>query len=326
VIRSSGSQEEHSIHFLAVVAAVTILVAALAWVGQSRSLALATAVLGLYALHILSIRFILEGQRRQRAALESQWELLRRLMGQVEENTDAGSYMVPAVAVIDTSSPESDRRTAPRQVAATAPTEVSYAAAHGVSDPWLGDAEVLTPRAAMEVMPAGDTSNNGSEAYEDDGRREAEPEPLQESWSADGNELTADEVGDLVAHRELVEPAVAEPDEDASVDFELERVERPSRSQSDIPIPRHFALGTVALVRDLLTPAEVARVLLQQRKQPEKKFATLAVELGLLTESEREELLLAQQEGLFTDAEMREARQRLKEFRESTARALSELS
>ena len=93
----------------------------------------------------------------------------------------------------------------------------------------------------------------------------------------------------------------------------------------DVPVPRHFALGTVAVVRNFLTPEEVARVLLEQRTQRGKKFAALAVELGLLTETQREELLLAQQEGLFTDAEMRSARLRLREFRERAAHTLAGL-
>jgi hypothetical protein len=100
---------------------------------------------------------------------------------------------------------------------------------------------------------------------------------------------------------------------------------RPRGPVNEVPVPRHFALGTVALVRDLLSPAEVARVLLEQRRQPGKKFGVLAVEMDLLTESQREELLLAQQEGLFTDAEMREARQRLREFRESAAHSMAGL-
>ncbi len=98
----------------------------------------------------------------------------------------------------------------------------------------------------------------------------------------------------------------------------------PERPDSNVPIPRHFALGTVALVRKMLTPAEVARVLLEQRRRPDARFAALAVDLGLLTKTQREELLLAQQEGLFTDAEMRDARRRLQEFRQSAVTAMSE--
>jgi hypothetical protein len=78
-------------------------------------------------------------------------------------------------------------------------------------------------------------------------------------------------------------------------------------------------------VRDLLTPAEVARVLLEQRRQPGKKFGVLAVEMELLSDTQREELLLAQQEGLFTDAEMRDARHRLRQFRENAAPSMAGL-
>ena len=85
-------------------------------------------------------------------------------------------------------------------------------------------------------------------------------------------------------------------------------------------------VGTVALIRQLLTPSEVARILMEQRRQPDKRFATLAVEMGLLEDSQREELLLAQQEGLFTEDEMRRAREGLRQFRESTARAISDLT
>ena len=98
----------------------------------------------------------------------------------------------------------------------------------------------------------------------------------------------------------------------------------PEGAEYRIPTPRHFALGTVALIRNMLTPAQVARILVEQRQQPDKKFASLAVELGMLTDQQREELLLAQQEGLFSDAEMREARERLRDFRKTTARALSD--
>ena len=90
-----------------------------------------------------------------------------------------------------------------------------------------------------------------------------------------------------------------------------------------IPTARHFALGTVALIRDLLTPSQVAQILVEQRSQPDERFAAIAVELGMLNEEQREELLLAQQEGLFTEEEMRDARERLRDFRKATAQALS---
>lgn len=98
----------------------------------------------------------------------------------------------------------------------------------------------------------------------------------------------------------------------------------PREGYRNVPIPRHFALGTVAIIRNALTPAEVAQVLVEQRKRPREKFGELAVELGLLSEPELRELLLAQQQGLFTDEEIREARGRIKAFRELEASASSQ--
>lgn len=84
----------------------------------------------------------------------------------------------------------------------------------------------------------------------------------------------------------------------------------------NVPIPRHFALGTVAIIRGVLSPAEVARVLLEQRRQPRKQFGEVAVEMGALSPAQLKDLLLAQREGLFTDEEIQEARQKLREFRD----------
>jgi len=83
----------------------------------------------------------------------------------------------------------------------------------------------------------------------------------------------------------------------------------------EVAIPRHFMLGTVAIVRSVMEPEAVARVLMEQRQQPGKRFGELAVEMGLITEEQLDMLLDAQQRGLFTDAEIREARQRLEAFR-----------
>lgn len=82
-------------------------------------------------------------------------------------------------------------------------------------------------------------------------------------------------------------------------------------------MPRHFALGTVAVIRKLLEPADVERILAEQRRYPRLRFGDIAVQLGLLTEPQLQEVLLAQQQGVFTDTEIREARDRLRQFRES---------
>lgn len=97
-----------------------------------------------------------------------------------------------------------------------------------------------------------------------------------------------------------------------------------AESYRNVPIPRHFALGTVAIIKQTLTPAEVAQVLVEQRKRPREKFGELAVEMGLLSQAELEELLVAQQQGLFTDEEIRQARGRIKSFRELEAAASAE--
>lgn len=77
---------------------------------------------------------------------------------------------------------------------------------------------------------------------------------------------------------------------------------------------RHFALGTVAIIRDVLTPEAVSRVLVAQRERPETRFGELAVEMGLLAEEELERLLRDQQEGRFSKSEIRRARRRLESY------------
>lgn len=218
-MKLSQDSRQYSIPFIGTVGVVTVAMAVIAWFFHDRTLALSAAVLGLYSLHLISIRFIIEGQAENTARLATQWRLLQLL---VDPN---------ALEAGDASEPR--RSTRP------------YAS---------------TPIGNLLATAAG----NGA---------------VHESSSGAAREK--------------------------------------------IPTPRHFALGTVALIRGLMTPAEVARVLIEQRNQPDERFAAIAVELGLVNEEQREELLLAQQEGLFTDHEMREARERLREFRQATARALS---
>lgn len=203
----------------------TVVVAILAWIGQNPALAFATAILGLYSLHLLSIRFILEGHRRQLAVLSDQWSLLEELTGH-----------------------------------ASGPEEAANGAA--TNGPEL--------RAAILPTESGNSHTPGVEA------------PPGETCPAET------------------------PPTETTTPFRL-----------DVPIPRHFALGTVALVRNALDPAQVADILAEQRKRPDVRFGNLAVELGFISESQKEDLLLKQQEGLFTDAELRAARRRLKEFRDS---------
>jgi hypothetical protein len=273
VVPDKNSRGFYGLRYLSIVAVVTIGLGVVAWFMQNRQLALASGVMGLYALHLLSIRYILDNQHEHREALRSQWELLQKLVD---------------------------------------PTE-----------PIEGSVAPETPSA----LPAGPAATNGTK------------EEASSSWPPLGLPLsTIDSRPEFAIPSELelptlfvpaterpgqVEPVAPEPE--AAV---LTPAMQPAGPQPspEVSIPRHFALGTVALIRQLLTPAEVARILMEQRKQPDKRFATLAVEMGLLEESQREELLLAQQEGLFTEDEMRRAREGLRQFRESTARALSDLA
>lgn len=225
---------KYSGQFLGAVAILTILVSLLAWWGQNRTLAMAAAVLGIYALHLISMRLIMAGQAENKARLETQWKLLQLLV-------DPNALDVTNLPVSGTST------------RAARPGAESRLIASPVRNGALGDSD---------AGPPGNGTGEGGAA--------------------------------------------------------------PYGPEYRIPTPRHFALGTVALIRNMLSPAQVARILVEQRQQPDKKFATLAVELGMLTDAQREELLLAQQEGLFSDAEMREARERLREFRKTTARALAE--
>jgi len=283
---------EHSGHYLAAVASVAVVVAAMAWFGQNRTLAAAAAALGLYALHLFSIRFLLENQRQQQRVLDAQWEVLQRFIGTADDKRSAEQEvevedLVPAMP-IDRESPERVGES-PCVLSASTGNE------GGASDPVVPPAESLE-EASLDrdfafVIEDGDESPL-------DGSGDSRSAPPRERAKS-------------------VEPA--EPIERLEDSGEIRAV------GAEVPVPRHFALGTVALVRNLLTPAEVARVLLEQRMQPGKKFGVLAVEMGLLSESQREELLLAQQEGLFTDGEMREARQRLREFRENAAHSMAGL-
>lgn len=288
------ADREHSGHYLSAVAVVTVVVAGMAWFSQNRTLAAAATALGLYALHLLSIRFLLDNQKRQRQLLDAQWEVLQRFIGTAESETDDTEDLVPAMPV-DREAPE---RLAPSAV---------------VQSPLPGDTPAVEagPEPRAERLPA-------AEAPEGEVVQPA-PEPVVLGHVVP----PAESLGGTDLDSAIV--AEEEPDEPARAD-RLERGEENHRRPvAEVPVPRHFALGTVALVRDLLTPAEVARVLLEQRRQPGKKFGVLAVEMGLLSESQREALLLAQQEGLFTDADMRDARQRLREFRENAAHSMAGL-
>lgn len=88
----------------------------------------------------------------------------------------------------------------------------------------------------------------------------------------------------------------------------------------DVPVPRTFALGTVALIRKRMTPGQIDEVLAVQETRPEEYFGQLSVELGHLDQQELAELLEAQDEGLFTNEEIQDARRRLKAYQRTKKR------
>jgi hypothetical protein len=330
------ADREHSGHYLTAVTFVAVAVAGMAWFSQNRTLATAAAALGLYALHLLSIRFLLVNQKRQRQVLDAQWEVLQRFLGDSEADTDDGEDLVPPMPV-DREHPEtlSPAQPYPEE----GPAEASAWTVRRTPEESAGPQDVAAaasapaePAEAMTAQPV--VVGRLVPPIESLADIEGEPDTNDGPIASDPAIVFAEEP-EFTVLDSMSENGDAEDDAPAEEPHSLGRglvgiptqtgSERSSRSSVEVPVPRHFALGTVALVRDLLSPAEVARVLLEQRRQPGKKFGELAVEMSLLSESQREELLLAQQEGLFTDAEMREARRRLREFRETAAQSLSGL-
>ncbi len=292
--RIGKADREHSGHYLTAVASVTVIVAGMAWFSQNRTLAAAAAAMGLYALHLLSIRFLLDNQARQRKLLDAQWEVLQRFIGDADsDDVDEIGDLIPAMPA-DLEEPE---RPAAVVAPVARPAEEEEPAEEvepvKVDEPVEADSPVVLGEVVPPVESLGGMDHGYAMVIEEDAI-----EPLS-------------------AIPELQEPGTLRLVEHESDEFRAPTIE--------VPVPRHFALGTVALVRDLLTPAEVARVLLEQRRQPGKKFGVLAVEMELLSDTQREELLLAQQEGLFTDAEMRDARHRLRQFRENAAPSMASL-
>lgn len=316
------ADREHSGHYLTAVAVVAVAVAGMAWFGQNRTLAAAAAALGLYALHLFSIRFLLDNQKRQQRVLDAQWEVLQRFIDSTDNPSSDMEDLVPAMPV--------DREAPECLPEGTAVLET----VHGALDSELASTDDRpTPEPQPEILPVTDIAEPEvvqPEVAEPEVERSAEPvvrdevvPPVESLGGTDSGYAIVLEEGAVeslsaIPGLEMSDPS--SPTGGTQVDTEAHR-----STLTEVPVPRHFALGTVALVRDLLTPAEVARILLEQRRQAGKKFGALAVEMGLLSESQREELLLAQQEGLFTDAEMRDARQRLRQFRESAAHSMAGL-
>lgn len=142
-------------------------------------------------------------------------------------------------------------------------------------------------------------------------------DPAYEEFAAGLEEGEAEEISFLPHYVSGGKSAEAEHDSDGG--WEPPAVESPLLQElndvldprSRMPMPRRFALGTVAILRNLLDPDQVSRILEEQRRYPRLRFGDIAVELELLTPEQRDEMVRAQQEGVFSDEEIRDAKRRL---------------
>lgn len=153
-----------------------------------------------------------------------------------------------------------------------------------------------------------DDAERGSRAYEEFAAG------LEEEDDEDISFLPPYVSGESSQKRSQRGPNAREGGGDTLLASELADSDPPSK----MPVPRRFALGTVAIIRKLLEPADVERILAEQRRYPRLRFGDVAVQLGLLTAGQLQELLVAQEEGVFSDEEIADARSRLAEYHGSS--------
>lgn len=248
---------------------------------------LAAAGGGLLLLHLFALYGIWRLQRR-----------IRELEGNRASGTSAREPIKPYAA---TPSVDRKRRDRPESPLPRIP-EADEVVVLKETDPAAVPDEVANEELALWLE-----HENGQGFVESEEEEISFLPPFASDAVADDPEVTAP--GEAPSEWGAPDAAEAEP---AASNARQETVR-------NVPIPRHFALGTVAIIRRLMEPEEVAQVMLEQRHQPKLRFGEVAVQLGFLTPGQVDELLLAQKEGLFTDDEIREARARLRAFHESRA-------
>lgn len=132
---------------------------------------------------------------------------------------------------------------------------------------------------------------------------------MQRQWRAlQGLERLVGELG----HGEMSE-------EDLSLERRQSGSDREDggRDESGRTVQRDFGLGTVAIIKGLMSPRDVSDVLSQQRNRPGLTFGDHAVELGHLTETQLEDLVQVKHQGVYTPEEIREAREKIQSYRNS---------
>jgi hypothetical protein len=281
----SGMQKKatYSGPYSLVFAAVTVIVGVVALVRKDSMVTMAVAILGLYILHLLSLRAL----TRDGAATDRGSRRPARAAG-------AGSARLD-VAKSGERAESSDPR--PFDLVAQA-SEVAVEA----SDATVlesNDRPVYFSRESGFVREIGETSSPSRQ----------KPATEDGAWMVQGSR-SEDEPEFLPADSEVTMP-----------DFVAHNGAPDIEGASEVPIPRKFALGTVAIIRRALDPAQVARVLEEQRKFPKKRFGELAVELEYITEAQLDGLLEAQKAGLFTEEEIQGARRSLEAFRRNASSA-----
>lgn len=161
----------------------------------------------------------------------------------------------------------------------------------------------------VEDEEAADSREAGSRAYEEfaAGLEEDEEEEISflPPYASRGNAGSSDSDEDG-------SPWLSVPAESPLLSELLEVLD----PECDLPMPRRFALGTVAVLKGFLDPSDLERILDEQRRYPRLRFGDIAVELGLLSHEKRDQVLLAQREGVFTESEIRDARARVIAYRD----------
>ena len=283
----SGMQKRatYSGPYSLVFAAVTVLVGVIALVRQGSMITMAAAILGLYLLHLLSLRAVSRDSativRGSFASGETGTEPERAAMAGSLENS-GGSALRPLDVVAQASD--------------------AVAQASDATELDEDDGPVFFSRESGFVRQIGEPSIPSRQR----------PATEDSAWMVQGSRSmdAMDEPEFLPADSEVTMP-----------DSVAQKGASDKKGTSAVPIPRRFALGTVAIIRRALDPAQVARVLEEQRKFPKKRFGEIAVELTYITESQLDDLLESQKAGLFTDEEIQGARQSLEAFRRNASSA-----
>ncbi len=263
-------------------AAVTIIVGVVALVRNDSMITMAVAILGLYILHLLSLRALTRNAATESGSTRS-------------TRTDEAARTRPAMAESGAKPKAAARR--PLDVVAQASDVVVQAS--DATEAESADGPVFFSRESGFVREIGERSIPSRQ----------KPETEDSAWMVQGSR-SENEPEFLPADSEVTMPDFVAPKRASDV-----------KETSEVPIPRKFALGTVAIIRRALDPAKVARVLEEQRKFPKKRFGEIAVELDYITEAQLVDLLEAQKAGLFTEEEIQGARQSLEAFRRNASSA-----